>query len=705
MKIDLMIPSDRKEENESIQAFAKFYIPEHDANNNDSDYKISALDVGGREGEPDFLIEPLNIVVEIKGIHDREEMEKAIIWSRSIEKFKQYLNQKYRKIISGSYIIRTPVSTKLMKRKFPSIAKTIIDAIRGNNENVFIEKIGTIKVSKINDKANRFVFMGTSDAYKIDAPGTISRNLVASLGKANIQLSRQAAKRKILLLVNWYIHATDEREFIEALSYSYEDLLGLKHIDEIWVQNKGIGGVSHNLIFTKEFLHRYESNNIRCEKHLISLFEKWFVALVNISDEFKEKCFNIAKRIVGENEIQDFFKNEDVRTEIVRLGEWYAKNKKYDQVIWIIDKLINDQEPPVPVKYEGDPQFNYHKLIEEGKESGVITTVLGHLAWLIRYLATEKRYIRNALSYTKILAKHKNLYIKMQAIAPLTEIAARRHWLQGYGKRPYKSYYKEFNILVFGYVRLIKQKPNYKAIAEFLLGVFNHYKDLSTKETIQVLDALRTVDDSGGLYIYFGLYRKDHFKKQNIEYDSGKVENRLRFVIRSKKYRAIQANIAWHFWQILKEDIKQYSTLETYLDLLYRNPFHSQTFNTLEYILGDLIEKKTTECTRWYKMLLDRIGKYVSCIEKEGPFEIWLHDSEKIVRKIARCNSGHMKSVVQKLIMLQQNRVFVGDPIKLLTSYTEIDDNKLRQEAKNEFQKLFELLRTKFPKVEPIIWP
>lgn len=441
MKIDLMIPSDREEENESIQAFAKFYIRERDANSEDRDYIISALDVGDREGEPDFLIEPLKIVVEIKGIHDREEMEKTIIWSRSIEKFRQYINQKYRKIISGSFIIRIPISIKLKKSKFPSIAKAIIDAVRGNKENVFIEETGTIKVSKMNDKANRFVFMGMGDAYKIDTPGTISRNLVASLGKANIQLSRQAAIRKILLLVNWYTHAKDEREFIEALSYSYEDLLGLKHIDEIWVQDKGIGGVSHNLIFTKEFLQRYESNNIRGEIHLISLFEKWFVALANISDEFKEKCFDTVKHIVGRNRLRDFFENENVREEIVRLGEWYAKKKEYVPAIWVIDKLINDPDPPVPGNYLGDPQFDYHKLIEEGKDPGLITTVLGHLAWLIRYLPLERRYIRKALGYTKILTKHANLYVKMQAIVPLIEIAARRQWLQGYGKRPYASDY------------------------------------------------------------------------------------------------------------------------------------------------------------------------------------------------------------------------------------------------------------------------
>lgn len=201
-----------------------------------------------------------------------------------------------------------------------------------------------------------------------------------------------------------------------------------------------------------------------------------------------------------------------------------GRKKRFGDVIWIIDKFIDDPDPQEPEKYSGDPKFNYHQQIAGGEDPHIITTVLGHLAWVVQKLAVNKSYITQALDYTKKLLSHKNLYVKLQAIIPLIEISARRQWLDGWGKRPREGQYKEFHKIVFDLINLVRENSNYKAIAKWLCHVFAYYKDLSTKEAEQVLDALKITDEAAGLFVYFGIFRQRHYKDQDIEYNGHRLE-------------------------------------------------------------------------------------------------------------------------------------------------------------------------------------
>src|SRR5258708_816255 len=105
---------------------------------------------------------------------------------------------------------------------------------------------------------------------------------------------------------------------------------------------------------------------------------------------------------------------------------------------------------------------NYAQRIESNEDINTITTVLGHLAWVIQKLALRKNYITKAFEFTQKLLKHPNLYVKLQALTPLVEIAARRQWIQEYDSEHKTSYYKEFRETVF---KFLEEYSQYKAIA------------------------------------------------------------------------------------------------------------------------------------------------------------------------------------------------------------------------------------------------
>jgi len=706
MRINLKIPSGRPEENDSIKAFAEYYVREYLSNISSGTVDIICLDINEKQGNPDFLIEPLKIAVEIKGIHDREEKEISARWSNSINYLKKHLNNNLPNDIQGTYIVETPIKAKFRKKKTSTYSSAVINAIRDSRESLFIEGFGTLKIHRISEKGTGIYFMGMGEGGIIDTPATVSHNIMNSLLKANSQLSRCKAKKRIILFVNYYIHANDENDFVEALTYGYSDLSKLKNVNEIWVQDFAVGHTLHYEVYAREFLNTFEAESTKGIKNNILLFEKWFIPLVKVSDKFKEKCFRIVRGIVKNDKLQKYFRREDVREEIVRIGEWYAKNKKYSNVIWIVEKLIDDPDPPDPQNYVGDPKFNYHELIKNGEESGIITTVLGHLAWLIRYLGAEKKYIEKALSYTRILARHKNLYVKMHALAPLIEIAARRRWLGGYGKRPYEDSYKDFHDIVFYYVNLVKRNPNYKPIAHFLLSVFTYYKDLGTNEAINILDTLKISDDSAGLFIYFGIFRKSDFRNQDVDFDSSILEKKLRYILKSNKYPDVQAKIAWHFWQILKDNREKYDVIEPYMEILFRRPYYQNTIDILQYILSDLIDEKPIECTGWYDILLNRIKRYVEAeCNEDQRILVWLHDTEKIMYAIARYSPLRFIPILKKLTYLLLNWVSIGNCSNLLTLYIKISDETLRNKSKTYSQKLYGLIKKERPDIPSIEWP
>jgi len=319
---------------------------------------------------------------------------------------------------------------------------------------------------------------------------------------------------------------------------------------------------------------------------------------------------------------------------IIRLGEHLAAKNRFNDVIWIIDKFIDDPDPEEPEQYSGDPDFNYHQKIANGEDPFVITTVLGHLAWLVQKLAIQKEYIGKALNYTEKLLSHKNLYVKFQAIIPLVEIAARRQWLDGWGKRPRESEYKKFHSMVFDLVELVSQNPDYKAIANKLVLVFSYYNDLSTEEADEVLNLLKITSESARLFVYFGIFRQRDYKDQHIEFDGKKFETKLREIIKSNTEENIELKerISLHFWQILKENKDEFEKIRPYIELFLKQPYQKDIYSNIEHIINETIRDKPDVCIEWYKQMLSRISKYLESVEPQSQIVLWLQHRKKLLK-------------------------------------------------------------------------
>jgi len=539
-----------------------------------------------------------------------------------------------------------------------------------------------------------------SESGYIPGPSFAPR-LQKALDDKNQQLNILQVHSRILLISNQFLMGGDYRITLETIFTLNPNRY--KFIDQIYFE---IQKNKFYLIYDKDVFDVFSKAKIPVGMPQ-SLQKLVFDYLPVFIRNDKKKSFSAVKTFIGNRKPSQIFKNPSIKEEIVQFGNWLIERENFNDAIWLIDKFIDDPDPEDPEKYSGDLKFNYHQQIVNGEEPHIITTVLGHLAWVIQKLAVRRKYIVKALDYTKKLLSHKNLYVKLQAIIPLIEIAGRRQWLNGYGRRPRVGRYKEFHKLVFDLVKLVEKNPNYKAIAKYLSHIFFYYKDLSTEEAERVLDALKITDESAGLFVYFGIFRQRYYKEQPVKFDGKRLGQKLKDVIQAENedYKRLRASIAWHLWKVLDENKKEFDVIKPYIDLFLKQPYQRDLYDDIERIIKDWVKDKPEICIHWFKLMLEQISKFVRSnrqLQKQGG--LWLMSTKEIIKAVAKESPNELLELTEKLVNLWKKGVFIGDLKEVFGTFKLIPDKNLRTKAKRKFQEWYKSMKKLNPKLVKVEW-
>lgn len=544
----------------------------------------------------------------------------------------------------------------------------------------------------------------------MNSASTISENIGHKISKANDQLGASVilpVHKKILLLKNQWWGGNNPKDFREALAGYYDVLLSCQNIDEIWLQfNNRDGEILHELIYTRDFITSYNKGRISITPQNTELFRKWFYYLSQQGDTMKSLLFTNMKSIISSKKPDSIFSDNQSREMMVKLGEWLAEKDRYDDLIWIIEKFIDDSDPPDPNNYNVESELDFHRQIENGEDPVTINTVLGQLAWVILKLSLKKEYIKKALNFTNILLSHNNLYVKYQALFPLMEISARRQWLDGYGKRPYEGSYKEFHDIVFGILSLLETHPKYVAISSHFVEIFSYYKDLTTEEALRVVKVLKNTETSASLFIYFAMFRERHYKDQNMDFDSSPFVVELDSILAGTddEFRALRVNIAWNLWKLLSEEPNEFPNVKKFIDILVsRQPYSRDLFTNMEMIIEDHVSTHPDECINWFDNMLDKIELYMSS-NVDDQRGVWLSCSEKVIEEIAkRGNANRLVDVISKLIKLWEKGAYIGQIDQLFLSFKLIPESE-KQDVKNQFKRIYKRMKEGQPKLTDVAW-
>jgi len=298
IKINFCSSCENKEENVFIQPFITEYWAKYFPETNE--VKVSCPEETSKKKTPDYFIFEPKVLVEVKRVCDKEEMNDFAHYSNQINHLREALQQRLNEV-NGSYIVLTPEKLSIKKGKEKDIIDKILEAIKNNQESLDIPKIGKFGISKLGNEGNNVGFIRSPVVKFINSPEFIKENIASKIKTANIQLgtfNEDKVEKKILLLVDKY-YLGDVHDMIEALSFSYRELLDYNNIDEIWLQYETIDKqFLHALLCTRDFLTSFEEKrvNLKNTQHK-ELFEKWFYSLVELGDNYREELFDILKKV------------------------------------------------------------------------------------------------------------------------------------------------------------------------------------------------------------------------------------------------------------------------------------------------------------------------------------------------------------------------------------------------------------------------
>ena len=690
-----------KAEDVSIIPFLEFYYESIE------EVSFVAIPEDG-EKRPDYFIDVDSYLVEVKEIHDKKSNQKYAQWGKIVSKLQKAVdNNKLISKVKGTFLVNTPelFKTPTEQKTFESASSRVLQAVIDNEKKVKVFKVD-FEINKVSNQESVVVFGSHGGGGSINPANIVYQNIKDKIAIANQQLGNHPRdlqpKKRILLLVNKYYFPLWNWDLFKAISRVYRQLLNYANIDEIWYQfeTKDKGFV-HKLLYRKSFFEQFETSDFTdYNTEDLELFANWFPAMSEMGEEEKNKLLTALKRFLKNKRPYQIFPNSQTREKMVRLGLWLVEKKSFNDTIWLIEQFITDNNPPLPKECKDHEKFDYHKQVLNNEDVNIITTVLGHLAWVIQKLAVRKNYIVKALEFTRTLLNHSNLYVKLQGIIPLVEIAARRQWLEDYDKKNTTKHYNEFRKISFN---LLDKYSQYKAIANSLTHVFYYFKNLNTKESIEVLNKLKDAREAAALFVYFGIFRERHYKDK-ISFDSKPLREMLISTIQDhqKKYEDLRGSIAWNFWRILAETPDEFDTLKTYIDLFFNLPYNKRYYSSLERIIEEWIERKPEICISWFTASIVKLLDYVDNNETTAR-NTWI-EPKRALQFIASNKPSMLIKTVGKLVELWKLGAFVGSPRETFETYKLVRDTNTKNKIRDQFKLWYDEMKAINQKLESVSW-
>ena len=696
-----------KRENENLIPFLEFYL-KHKIRNSD----FTELPKTSNGKTPDYYVNEIKGLVEVKEVRDRNDLERHAQWGIIVTRLQRAVDaDELIGKVKGSYLIDTPhtFKTPTEKKRFDEAAKVVIQAVI--NQQTTVKVFGyDFEINKVSEEGNHIVFGTSGPGGSFDPAQTIFENIQNKINTANIQLGYkhkgELPKKKLILLVNKYDLLFWDWDLYKGISYLYDDLLSYLNIDEVWFQRKLKNGeFSHQLVFRRSFFEQFEASTfLKIDNSDLELFANWFSSLVIKSEEKKEKLLKALKYLLDKKQPCEVFQNPAPREEMVRFGIWLIDQGKFDDAIWLIKKFITDPDPEIIMQDKDGPTLHESILNKDkSREPSVITSVMGHLAWTVQSLALHKETILQSYKFTsEVLRRTKDYYVVLQWLIPLIAISGRKVWI----KEQSEEAYEDFKQLSFS---ILSKYSEFPALSQAIVHLFHYVKDITTKESLVVLNNLSDAEEFETLLIYFAIFRKRHFKEDRYpeevrKYDPVPVQKILEDKIAdtSPENQNLRSGIAWSFWKILSENESEFDALSPWIDQFMKYPYETRLFHNFERVVEEWFERKPDKCMSWYKTIVNSVAEYATK-KPDQARDLWLTtETDQILTIVAKKYPTNLILLVKHLFNIWKTGAYIGSPNGIFQTYKLISDSKLREEVEKEYKAVYKEMKKLNPKLEEV---
>ncbi|MHB8280863.1 MAG: hypothetical protein ACYDIA_24965 [Candidatus Humimicrobiaceae bacterium] len=360
--------------------------------------------------------------------------------------------------------------------------------------------------------------------------------------------------------------------------------------------------------------------------------------------------------------IENKFSYKHSRESIIKFTGKLATIGKFKETLFIINKFINDSDPPIDGsndKDDPDGSFNYHQKIIDGESSIFITSVRGWIPWVLQKFVSIKgrEFIPKIIPLIKELLNDGNYYVRVQACEPLLELVKNSHNIMpGNPKERFLSIDIAEIVEKISFEAL-KKEENQKLplLMEYLARVFSYMISLNEKQAMDMFkiflgskekfESIKNEDNRTALYegvvgkiistlIFYAELRKNAFSDEKFKsvfldkYDNLQNFNDLPFKKMLEDLalggsNGIRATLAWELNDFSNYKKEYFKIACKYLKLLTQN-YNHDVYGNIYMFIEKNIEAKFDESYEIWQDCLTHEREYIKLnIKKENQQDIY----------------------------------------------------------------------------------
>lgn len=538
-------------------------------------------------------------------------------------------------------------------------------------------------------------------ARSIDSRGTATSGFAGKLPKKNKQVD-VAGHERMLLVVNWAFFV-DSRDAIRALS-SF-DFDQFENVDKIFFEGKQGEFV---LIYDRSVVDAIKTRAKVENPEALKLLTQYLNH--QLADK-NQSAFDFIKTISLPSGNLDWLTDNEVKENLVHFGTELLAKGLIEDAIWIVKMLHNDSNPnPSGANDLDDPksEHNYHVRVIKNEDVRNITTVRGHLCWLMsRIIAQNKpEYYTEILEIITRYISEDNLYIRIQATYPLMEFIVRKKAVRNQDESAFDWKKEEREQVRKIPLQMLRDNTRYPRVLEALLHIFDRFRDLNEQEAEEVIRALIATEqddvlhDLAALIPYFALFRKNDFPDEGSFNPDTFIEILKNQIVSGRP--AMKSSLTWHFWKMLEQNTLPYEQIREYILLFWENGYDTSVASMFGLVFEQLAVIAPDDAKNLFEKMIDLLGVRL----KEDPEErhqAWINATEEIVALLATEPNRLLKLVDKLKNIWLMGRVYFGDIATIFGSYQKVaPENKER--VKVELIKIYEEMKASHPQIQPVDW-
>ncbi|MEO6543663.1 MAG: hypothetical protein ABIP05_06410, partial [Nitrospiraceae bacterium] len=424
----------------------------------------------------------------------------------------------------------------------------------------------------------------------------------------------------------------------------------------------------------------------------------------------KKDAYEFVKAVTEEAGSINWLSNREARGNLVLYAQELAEEGQIEEALWVIRHLHNDPDPdPAGQNTPDDPsgQYNHHLRILNGEEDCGITTVRGHLCGLIsRVIVQNKPELYQELIGTldRYLSEE-NLYIRTQALIPLSKLTARIRATKNQDGTPFEWSQSERERVRNLAFRTLTQNAQYARVLQILFHVFENMRGLTESEAKTVLSAFIATQadyilhDVAVLVIYFALFREHDFKEDPPFVALDFVELLKQQISFGKP--SMRSSLAWHFWNCLKSKHLTQEQVKEYLRLFWEQPYDQNLASMFDLLLEELAELSPPDACELFEQMIERL-KELGESNKESLRGSWIHITGELIRCFAQFPTKLVRTV-SILVDIWKNGGFVHELVEVLESYRLLEAPE-KDSVKTELMRLYREIKDLKPEFPEIDW-